>query len=67
VKTGVLIGVLCAAWTYVMGFTGWFKTRRCRRRSSSFLIEVTLLLWGLRQTRTPTRTGRQVMRHDDGP
>jgi hypothetical protein len=24
-STGLLIGLLCGAWTFVMGFTGWYK------------------------------------------
>ena len=28
VKGGILIGTLCAGWTLIMGFTGWFKDPR---------------------------------------
>jgi hypothetical protein len=62
VKTGVLIGVLCAAWTYVMGFTGWFKDPTLQAAFFLvILIEVALLLWGLRQTADANTYGRQVM------
>ncbi len=27
-SAGILIGVLCGLWTFLMGFTGWYKTRR---------------------------------------
>ena len=26
-SAGILIGVLCGVWTFVMGFTGWSKIR----------------------------------------
>jgi hypothetical protein len=62
VKTGVLIGVLCAAWTYVMGFTGWFKDPTLQAAFFVvILIEVALLLWGLRQTAAANAYGRQVV------
>lgn len=62
VKTGVLIGVLCAAWTYVMGFTGWFKDPTLQAAFLLvILIEVVLLLWGLRQTAATNTYGRQVV------
>jgi hypothetical protein len=50
-KTGILIGVSCAAWTYVMGFTGWYKHPVLLNVFFVVvLIEVGLLIWGLRQT-----------------
>jgi hypothetical protein len=62
VKTGVLIGVLCALWTYVMGFTGWFKDPMLQAAFFLvILIEVALLLWGLRQTAATNTYGRQVV------
>jgi hypothetical protein len=62
VKTGVLIGVLCAAWTYVMGLTGWFKDPTMQAAFFVVvLIEVALLLWGLRQTAADNSYGRQVV------
>ena len=27
IRAGVLLGVLCVFWTFVMGLTGWYKTR----------------------------------------
>ena len=62
VKTGVLIGVLCAAWTYVMGFTGWYRDPTLQAAFFVvILIEVALLLWGLRQTASANTYGRQVI------
>lgn len=54
---GLLIGVLCGAWTFVMGFTGWYKDPVML--NAFFLvivIEVAGLLWGLRKTAAQGRT-----------
>lgn len=54
---GVLIGVLCGVWTFVMGFTGWYKDPVML--NAFFLvivIEVAGLLWGLRKTAAQGRT-----------
>jgi hypothetical protein len=54
---GLLIGLLCAAWTFVMGFTGWYKDPAM---AGAFflvvLIEVFGLIWGLRRTAAEGRT-----------
>jgi hypothetical protein len=53
VSAGVLIGVLCAAWTYVMGFTGWYKDPALAQTlfiPVVMLLEVGGLVWGLRRT-----------------
>lgn len=51
VKTGVLIGVACVVWTFVMGFTGWYKHPALLNLFWVVVaIEVGLLVWGLRQT-----------------
>jgi hypothetical protein len=55
--TGLLIGVLCGVWTFVMGFTGWYKDPVMV--NSFFLvivIEVAGLIWGLRKTAAEGRT-----------
>lgn len=54
---GLLIGVLCGVWTFVMGFTGWYKDPVML--NAFFLvivIEVAGLLWGLRKTAAQGRT-----------
>jgi hypothetical protein len=61
--TGLSIGVLCGIWTFVMGFTGWYKDPRL---ASLFflvvLIEVGGLFWGLRRTAAEGRTyGGQIV------
>lgn len=54
---GLLMGVLCGLWTFVMGFTGWYKDPT---KASAFFvviaIEIAVLLWGL--TQTARREGR---------
>ena len=54
---GILIGVLCALWTFVMGYTGWYKDPS---HAGAFfvviLIEVAGVIWGLRQTAAQGRT-----------
>ena len=48
---GLLIGVLCGVWTFVMGFTGWYKDPS---KTSAFFvviaIEIAGLIWGLGKT-----------------
>jgi hypothetical protein len=62
-STGLLIGLLCSAWMFVMGFTGWYKDPSL---SSLFFfviaIEVAGLVLGLRRTAAMGRAyGRQVL------
>ena len=59
-KTGVGIGVLCVAWTFVMGFTGWYEDPALAGPLflvPVILIEVVLLVLGLRKTAPPRATG----------
>jgi hypothetical protein len=54
---GLLIGVLCAIWMFMMGFTGWYKDPA--KLDLFFLviaIEIGGLIWGLRQTAAQGRT-----------
>lgn len=59
-NAGLLIGGLCAAWMFVVGFAGWYKDR-----TTSWLfflvvaIEIGGLLWGLRQTAREGRSYNQ--------
>lgn len=51
VKAGVMIGVACVVWTFVMGFTGWYKHPTLLNLFWVVVaIEVGLLVWGLCQT-----------------
>jgi hypothetical protein len=53
---GLLIGVFCGLWTFVMGFTGWYRNPVMMNAFFAvILIEVVGLVWGLRQT---ARQGR---------
>jgi TM2 domain-containing membrane protein YozV len=62
-SAGLLIGVLCGAWTFVMGLTGWFKDPVLLRLFFVvILIEIAGLVWGLRQTAAEGRTyGGQIV------
>ena len=56
-SAGLVIGILCALWTFVMGVTGWYKDPAMI--SAFFLvipIEVGGLIWGLRKTAAEGRT-----------
>jgi hypothetical protein len=56
VKAGVVLGVLVEVWTYIMGFTGWFKDPS---RTGLFwvvvAIEIAVLMWALKRTATQGR------------
>lgn len=54
---GLLIGVLCAIWMFMMGFTGWYKDpSKVNLFFLVILIEVAGLIWGLRRTAAQGRT-----------
>jgi hypothetical protein len=56
---GLSIGVLCAIWTFVMGFTGWYKDPVMLRAFFLVIpIEILGLIWGLRRTAAEGRTYR---------
>jgi hypothetical protein len=53
ISAGVLIGLLCSACTFVMGFTGWYKDPALARSiyvPAVMLLEIGGLVWGLRRT-----------------
>jgi hypothetical protein len=61
-RTGLWIGALCVAWTFVMGFTGWYKDPALVNAFFLvILIEVALLVVGLRKTAASQGYGRQVL------
>ena len=62
-STGLLIGLLCSAWMFVMGFTGWYKDPSLSHLFFFVIaIEVAGLVWGLRRTAAMGRGyGRQVL------
>lgn len=50
-SAGLLIGALCGAWMFVMGFAGWYSDPVLSRLFFLVIaIEVGGLLWGLRRT-----------------
>ena len=61
-RTGLWIGALCVAWTFVMGFTGWYKDPALVNAFFLvILVEVALLVVGLRKTAATQGYGRQVL------
>lgn len=55
-SAGLLIGVLCAIWMFVMGWTGWYTDPVLLNLFFLVIpIEVAGLVWGLRRT---AREGR---------
>jgi Protein of unknown function (DUF4199) len=62
IRAGVLLGVLCVIWTFVMGFTGWYKDPVML--NLFFLViplEIAIVIWALRQTASSATWGRQVV------
>jgi hypothetical protein len=56
-KTGLLIGVLCAIWMFVVGLAGWYKDPVMSRLFYFVIaIETQCLFWGLRETAREGRT-----------
>lgn len=56
---GLFIGLGCAFWTFVMGFSGWYKDPAMALYAflpGVILIEVAGLIWGLRRTAADGRT-----------
>ena len=62
-SAGLLIGVGCAIWTFVMGATGWYKNPAMARVFYVvILFEVLGLWWGLRRTAAEGRGyGSQII------
>jgi hypothetical protein len=62
-SAGILIGLLCGAWTFVMGFTGWYKNPALMNMFFVvILFEVAGLAWGLRRTAAQGRSyGGQIL------
>ena len=57
VAAGLLIGALCGAWMFVMGFSGWYRDPRMLNLFFLVIVfEIAGLLWGLRKTAAEGRT-----------
>ena len=62
VTAGVVLGLLCVAWTFVMGFTGWYKDPALLNLFFLvILFEIGVLIWGLRQTAAEKNYFGQVL------
>jgi len=62
IRAGVLLGVLCVVWTFVMGFTGWYKDPVML--NLFFLViplEIGIVIWALRKTAHGDGWGGQIV------
>ena len=62
IRAGVLLGVLCVFWTFVMGFTGWYKDPVML--NLFFLViplEIGIVIWALRKTAPSATWGGQIV------
>lgn len=62
IRTGLVLGLSCTVWMFVVGFAGWYKDPALQALFWVVVpIEIGVLVWGLRQTAGSGRTyGRQV-------
>ena len=61
---GILIGILCSAWTFILAFTGLYKSPSANVVfiSVAMAIEIVVLTWGLRRTAAEGRAyGGQIL------
>ena len=62
VRAGILLGVLCVMWTFVMGFTGWYKDPvMLNLFFLVILLEIGVVIWAIRKTATAATWGGQVV------
>ena len=62
IRAGVLLGVLCACWTFVMGFTGWYKDPvMLNLFFLVILLEIGIVIWALRKTAPRATWGGQIV------
>jgi len=62
IRAGVLLGVLCVFWTFVMGFTGWYKDPvMLNLFFLVILLEVGIVIWALRKTAASATWGGQIV------
>ena len=62
IRSGVLLGVLCVIWTFVMGFTGWYKDPvRLNLFFLVILLEIGIVIWALRKTAPGSTWGGQIV------
>ena len=62
IRAGVLLGLLCVIWTFVMGFTAWYKDPvMLNLFFLVILFEIAVIVWALRQTAPAATWGGQVV------
>ncbi len=62
IRAGLVLGFSVAAWTFVMGFTGWYRHPSLLRLFWLVVpMQVGILVWGLRTTARDSGYLRQVM------
>ena len=62
IRAGVLLGVLCVAWTFVMGFTGWYKDPvMLNLFFLVVLLEIGIVIRALRKTAGTATWGGQIV------
>lgn len=60
-KYGIILGVLCGAWTYIMGILGWYKDPALLNLFwVVVIIQFIVLFLGLKITGTQNTYGQQV-------
>lgn len=60
-RAGLILGLSVAAWTFVMGFTGWYKQPGMLHLFWLVIpLQIGILLWALRASAPVTGYGRQV-------
>ena len=62
VRAGLVLGALVVAWTFLMGYTGWYKDPVLLNLFwIVVLIQIIVLLWALTKTATVNGFGRQLL------
>lgn len=60
-RSGLILGLAVAAWTFVMGFTGWYKHPSLLHLFWLVIpLQVGILVWALRGSAAENGYGRQV-------
>lgn len=61
VKTGIILGLLVVAWTFIMGITGWYKHPTLLNLFwLVIIIQIVVMIWGLKGTSAGATYGSQV-------
>lgn len=61
IRAGLLLGVLVVFWTFVMGFTGWYKDPAMVPVFFLVIVfEIAVVIWALRQTARDSSWALQI-------